>query len=374
MKLVRIPATLLSAIAGFTTAAPLANSQSPPTYTPVFLGDVAGVSRLNEHREVAGWSSIAGAERAWVASPARGVVLLPLPSGFLGSMASDMNSAGVVVGSVSPYTSTSYWGEAAAWHPDGEGGYTVQRLGMLPGHVWSRATALNDVGDIVGFSSDGTYRLPVLFTGSGIVDLTSTGVFDPKGINDGRVLVDALGRRLDLDTMVLEDLGLPPGSYSATNGEAINEANQVVGAAILAISTGCNREAARFTDGVGWEILSPCGSDNSAYDINRGGDVVMRRNIAPYVHFQGLGSFDIEGLIQSPVGHWYLWNSYQLAINDQRELAVLGDNPTTGESGLLLLIPDTVCQPDLGYGGPGNVTLTVCGGNLSTGTTADLEI
>jgi uncharacterized membrane protein len=371
----RLSWVAVAVLAGVAVSAPRGAAQGPPTYTPVFLSDVSGVSRLNDLRQIAGWSSVGSGDRGWVASPAQGLSLLPLPANSLSSMVTDMNAAGVVVGSVSPYTSSLYWGEAAAWYPDGSGGYTVKRLGMLPGHVWSRATAVNNVGDIVGFSSDGTFRLPVLFTNpGGILDLTPTGVFDPKGINDRRVLVDAFCHRLDLDTMILDDLGLPPGHYRATVGEAINASDQVVGSAINTTGTHCDHEAASYTDGVGWEILSSCGSVNSAYDVNGGGDVVMQLNLAPYVRFEGLGLFDIESLIQSPVGHWDLWNTYQLGIDDQRELAVLGSNATTGESGLLLLIPDSVCQPDLGFGGPGNVTLSVCGGNLSAGTTANLLV
>ena len=34
----------------------------------------------------------------------------------------------------------------------------------------------------------------------------------------------------------------------------------------------------------------------------------------------------------------------------------------------------TTCQPDIGYGGPGDSVLSLCGGDLSTGTTADLRL
>ena len=40
-------------------------------------------------------------------------------------------------------------------------------------------------------------------------------------------------------------------------------------------------------------------------------------------------------------------------------------------------LPDdgtTVCQTDLGFGGPGNATLSVCGGDLSTGTSAEMLV
>jgi len=35
---------------------------------------------------------------------------------------------------------------------------------------------------------------------------------------------------------------------------------------------------------------------------------------------------------------------------------------------------DVICQTDLGFGGPGTATLSMCGGDLSTGTTADIEL
>ena len=34
----------------------------------------------------------------------------------------------------------------------------------------------------------------------------------------------------------------------------------------------------------------------------------------------------------------------------------------------------SLCQQDIGYGGPGNMSLSVCGGNLSSGTTADVVL
>jgi photosystem II stability/assembly factor-like uncharacterized protein len=43
--------------------------------------------------------------------------------------------------------------------------------------------------------------------------------------------------------------------------------------------------------------------------------------------------------------------------------------------GVFLRSPQVlVCQADLGFGGPGNAVLSVCGGDLSSGTTADLQL
>lgn len=322
----------------------LAAAQAP-RYTPLFLGPF-GPGRINERGEVLGRITVGGAERGLVVRAGEPYRLLPLPAGMISSYAIDLNDAGAIVGAVGASSSPEFGGQAAVWDPDGGGGYTVRVLGRLPGHVSSRATAVNNLGDIVGYSSNGTYRYPVLFTApGGVMDLSATGVFDPVDLNDQRVLVDHsfTARRLDLDTMIAEDLGVPapPGGprYLATRAEAINEANQVAGAAILATSTTCDRQAARYTDGVGWQIFSTCGPNNSAYDMNDLGDVIMRLNVANYVRLEGAGTFLIEDLIVHDIGHWYLINSFGIAINNARQMVVWGQNPTTGQSGALLLMP-----------------------------------
>jgi hypothetical protein len=195
------------------------------------------------------------------------------------------------------------------------------------------------------------FRFPVLFMAQGgVQDLSSTGVFDPKEINDHRVLVDDYARRLDLNTMIVEDLGLPGGSYRTSVGEAINNSGQVAGSVILATSTNCDHRAARYTNGIGWEVLSSCGSANSVWDMNDLGDVVMRLNIAPYVRFEGNGTFLIEDLIVANVGHWYVINGYGLAINNARQLAVPASNPATNESGIILLTQRCIADVDDGSG------------------------
>jgi probable HAF family extracellular repeat protein len=283
----------------------------------------------------------------------------------------DISDGGVIVGAVGPYSSPEFSGKAAAWYPDGIGGFTVALLGQLPGHSMSWATAVNDVGDIVGYSSNGTYRYPALFTApGGVLDLSSTGVFDPVDINDRRVLVDHsfTAKRLDLNTMIAEDLGVPApgagggGSYLATRGENINEANQVSGAAILSTSTSCDRQGARYTDGVGWEIFSGCGPNNSAYDLNDLGDVMMRLNVDVYVRFEGLGTFRVQDLISSDVGTWYVILSYGICINNARDMVVFATNPTTDQSGALFLR----AQPTaVGAGTPGSPASSAAAPTLS---------
>jgi hypothetical protein len=185
------------------------------------------------------------------------------------------------------------------------------------------------------------YRLPVLFESTGPVDLSATGIFDPCDVNDQRIVVDQsfTAKTLDLNTMMVEDLGIPQGSYLATRAEAINDSGVIAGAAILATSTNCNHQAACHSGGE-WQILSICGQSNSAHDINALGDVIMQLNVAVWVNLVGIGSFEVENLISNDVGHWYVINSYGNALNRSRQIAVQAHNPTTGQSGAILLTPE----------------------------------
>ena len=329
-------------------ALPAIAAAQSPRYVPEFLGPFPA-GKINSRGEMVSGIAVGSATRALVVRAGAPHELLPLPAGMTSSIALDLNDGGVIVGAVSPSTSPEFSGRAAAWTPAGSGGYTVRLLGELPGHAISRATAVNIPGDIVGYSSNGTYRYPVLFTApGGVLDLSATGVFDPVDLNDQRVLVDHsfTAKRLDLDTMIAEDLGVPapPGGprYVATRAEVINESGQVAGAAILATSTSCDRQGARYSDGVGWEIFSSCGPYNSVSDMNDLGDVIMRLNLAPYVRLEGAGMYRVEDLIVQDIGHWYVVNSFGLGINNARQIVVWANNQATNQSGAVLLTPEDV--------------------------------
>lgn len=335
----KTPAFLM-AVAALLPSAPMAQ---PPNYHAEFLGEFF-VTRMNESTQMIGVSTSGGAQRGFVVSAGQQPQNLPLPDGMHSSHAVAISDVGVIVGAVSASLSPEFGGQAVAWHPDGNGGYSVELLSALPGQTLSRATAVNNIGDILGYSSDGQYRYPVLFTApGGVMDLSATGIFDPADVNDRRLVVDHsfTVKRLDLNSMTVEDLGVPPGSYLATTASVINESDQVAGLAILTSSDNCDRVAARYTNGAGWEIFSGCGQHNSATDMNDRGDLVMRLNVAPYVYFEGLGTYRIEDLIVSQTGHWYVLNGFGLAINNAQQLVVSATNPTTGQTGTLLLTPES---------------------------------
>jgi hypothetical protein len=284
----------------------------------------------------------------------------------------------VIVGAVSTFLSPEFFPRAVAWLPDGSGGYTLEELGQLPGGIGSVATAIDIQGDILGYSKTGMFRLPVWFNSpGGLLDLNPLGIFDPQAINDQRVLVDKQGRRMDLDTMVVENLGLPPGppSYQATTGYAINDYGQIAGTAVLATSTSCVYQATRYVDGPGWQMLSPCSPIAGASDINDFGDLIFQWALTVHIlHLEGIGDFLPGDLLSSAAKPWSVLASFSMDINSARQLVVMVQNDLTGVVGAALLTPIQTVQADLGFGGPGLSHLQVAGGTLATGTTAELTL
>lgn len=328
-------ASIMSLATGASTVA-----GTPPQYTARLISNDIVASAMNEHGDVVGTNL--SPMRAWVSQGGGMAALLPLPTGYASSWAADINDLGVIVGAVGPGATPEFSGRAAVWTPDGSGGYAIQVFGTLLGHLRSDATAINNLGDIIGISANNMFRYPVLFSApGGLQDLSSAGVFDPWDINDQRVLVDHsfTSKKLDLDTMVVEDLGVPGPGYLASTAAAINESGQVAGLVILTTSTSCDRQAARFTEETGWEIFSICGPYNGAVDINDHGDMVMQIQLKSYVRFEGLGTYLIEDLIVDEVGEWYAITFASLAINNARQLVVSATNPATNQTGVLLLTP-----------------------------------
>ncbi|MEZ6019024.1 MAG: hypothetical protein R3F17_02690 [Planctomycetota bacterium] len=221
------------------------------------------------------------------------------------------------------------------------GSYTIQELGKLPGDVGSIALGINNLGDVVGTSNGSTFRKGVLFTApGGILDLSPTGAFDPSD-NDARQVAcyHVGGARLDLNTMVLLDLGVPAGSDSNALGGYINASGQVAGYAVLATSGNCVYQAARYTDGIGWEVYGTCGPNNAAGSINAFGDLTRFQNTVGVVHLEGIGDYGINALLDPASGPWALGTLVTGKINDQRQIAAFANNSATGQSGIVLLTP-----------------------------------
>src|SRR6186997_2799568 len=163
----------------------------------------------------------------------------------------------------------------------GQGSFTVEDLGALPGDSSSVATGINQHGDVVGWSTgaDGTHAF--IYTDSGMVALPGL-VGRPRTIardlNDvGQVVGTANAGGVDLGHAVLwsggqiTDLGtLATGSYS--EGWGVNNKGQVVG---YSYTNGGSLGAHGFlyTPGTRMVDLTPASDTGYAFDINDAGQV-----------------------------------------------------------------------------------------------------
>lgn len=313
---------------------------APPRFAAEFIPGGLNPSAINGAGDIVGTNH--APMRGWISRSGGAAALLPLPAGASSSSAIDINELGVVVGVVSSASSTEFNGRAAAWVPGSDGGYTVIELGALPGNAISHAQAANNAGDIVGFSSNGTYRTATLFRiGMPPLNLGAAGLFDPQDVNDRRVVVDRsfICRSLDLNTMVMQELGTPGAGYIASTAVAINEHSQVAGLVIRATSTSCDREAATHAGDAGWQVLSTCGPYNGAQDINDRGDVVMTVQLKPYLHIEGDGTWPIDALIDSPTGQWSSFTLSGASISNSRQIAMSASNAALGLAGCVRLTP-----------------------------------
>jgi hypothetical protein len=342
-----------------------------PVYHAEYLGNATHVAAMNDAGLVVGTGAIFQYPRAYVAGPGMPLTYLKLPLGFLSSGARDINDAGVIVGVMSPYQTTAFYPQPVRWDPDGKGGYTPTLLATLPGDNRGTADAINNLGDILGTSAYQSSMHVVQYSSGNAVNLPTLAGLLPQSINDLRQYVGAGSWRVDLDTMIVESLGVPAG-FGAAHGWVINASGQVAGD--VTGGAGCAQENALYTDGLGWQTLGPCGTDNSAYDLDDQGDVLMTLDSVPYVHFVDGGLWRVEDLIVAASGHWTVNPPFNMALNNARQMAVYASNG--GQSGIILISPEggVTCQENLGFAGPGQLQLSVCGGDLSTGTTADLQL
>jgi probable HAF family extracellular repeat protein len=158
--------------------------------------------------------------------------------------------------------------------------YTIQNLGVLRDFALSTGIALNDAGQVTGWSQDIGFPPLRAFRytdGMGMQGLgVLPGTFNSlgNGINEaGQVVgMSAVSDRARAfrytDGVGMEDLGALPG-HSASVARSINNAGQVTGASSVGPFFGPGSHAFRYTDGVGMEDLGA----NTANAINNSGQV-----------------------------------------------------------------------------------------------------
>ena len=220
-----VAATMLS---GSTEAA------AQVVYAPDFVSAVAYAVAMNDAGDMVGTSYRNTGCGPFCLPPIDTVVwkagvrvVLPSLPGFTGTAVTGINNLGWISG----YAGSFDFPEAVVWKPNGNT-YTVIDLGTLPGtNMLSAATAIDDLGRVVGWSSPS--NLPpagaFLWTeAGGMVDLSKQGFPSetPLGISrGGTVATSSHWYHLGDPASVTALAPVPPGGWFGFGGPvAINDA------------------------------------------------------------------------------------------------------------------------------------------------------
>ena len=329
---------------------------APPTYTVEYIGPAMHVDGVNNAGVAIGWRMSDGVMRAWLGSPDRRMIDLPLPRGFVSSQAYDINDAGVIVGAVDrdgAFDAAS----AVRWVPNRNGSYTVELLGMFDGYPESAATAINESGDIVGYATftDVRDQHAVWFNSPrGVMDLADRGLDEiPVAINDKRHVLAGQGI-LDLDTMRLYTLPDPTSDMRpippTVETSDLNNFDDVVGRAGHENRGYMN---VCWTREFGWEALLPFETQfGSAYAINDLGQVVMDDGVdSVYIWDRDNGAFDLTTRIPGDSNGWTFVPNFGNDINDAGQIAAIARNRFDRQAGAVLLTPVSDCAGDFNADG-----------------------
>ena len=341
-------------VAALVLLALVGNAQTP-TWKAELLGTPPAdwaqpaAMAVNDDGLAVGFTYLSGYRRAWIVGPGQALELLPLPAGATWSEALDVNASGVVAGSVLLASGSS---RGVLWRP-GISGYEVFLLpagdgGFLP----FDARGINDAGEVVGKYGilGGSYHWRAA---TGTTQITHAVFPDvPYDINEQRQIV-AGSFRLDLDTLVLEDLGNPtetPYSYIYTELMCLNDAGQCAGYAVVATSQPPYL-AVRYTDGPEWRVFNSFPwTSASASGLAASGDTVFQlgASFGRFVFVEEHGSIPLQDVLAADDQGWDLTDSYNPAISRGGRMACTGINSAAGQSGILLLTP--LAFEDLGGG------------------------
>jgi probable HAF family extracellular repeat protein len=251
------------------------------------------------------------------------------PGGEVGRVATDINDQGLIAGTAFTNASSNDL-HAFVWTESGG----FQGLGAVPGAFFSQANAINDRGEVVGFSGNdfGDFTAFIWSQVAGIRPLGSlpdgTSFLRAQAINnDGVVVVDPEDEPPGVFLWTAESgfraIGLPPGADFAS-GAGINDHTAVVG-----VSGQFAGEITAFlwTEEDGFLDLGalPGFPVSSATDINQSGQVVGTAFTGTGESARGFAwtaAAGMQDLGTLPGGNF----SEASAINDRGEVVGMSDN------------------------------------------------
>lgn len=320
----------------------------PPQYQVNFLGSGTPTALNNKGTVIGQRTGTSSYFEPLVSAAGQAWVRLPVPTGAMSTFPTDLNDNDVIVG----VSYDTQWNPVAIrWTPSGDG-YVLDVLPRLPGDSSSYATAINNLGEIVGARRALGY-VPAATTGwlyseaRGMVDLYATYSLAtvPTEINDAGKVLSGAGV-LSLATGTLDQIGeTGPANYQPITGVEINDAGMILGSAALR-STSLNVVSVfRFLPGSGWSFVVGSSRYTSATDINTFGDIGFGE-LGAGLSLEELGIYALGGLLDpTEVAAGWKITGNGCFINDQRQVATIGSNVALGKSGTVLLTPSGVLPP-----------------------------
>lgn len=279
---------------------------------------------------------------AWVNRYGSGTTeLLPDLAGKTHSVGWAINEARDVAGS-SGFETIEPPERAVRWRAG-----APQNLGTIG--TDSRAYGLNNQGDVVGMAYVGGNSHAFYWNEtSGMIDLTpDIGFSTAYDVNDQAQVTGSLGngRAFRWQAGVRQQLD-PPAGYAYSSGMAINEEGQVAGQ--VKTASGNSAKFARWSPGIGWEILGGSGQNNMLWGLNDQGDAVGIGNSGGFqvgfVYLEGLGLHRIDNLLLVP-DQWLVLGAYD--INNKGLIAAyVSATDGSGRMGAARLIPTTTGVPN----------------------------
>ena len=274
------------------------------------------------------------------------------------TVANDINDSGWVVGQSELANPAVTPDHAFVWD-----GATMTDLGALntpwSNIFYSKAWAIDDAGLVVGESLVGTvadaWAVPFTYDAS-LPAPVMTKIEDPNlyyvsgsawAVSDTGVAAgwksnneDTWGNAFLFDGTSITELPHVPGKWYG-HARGVNASQQVVGW------------------GFGQWVYYPCCGNLAVYTILSG-----------YV-WDGSTMLLLDQTIDAQAG-WTLRTAD--AINDAGR--IVGTGTLAGVSRPYLLVPadPLVCQEDIGFGGPGSASFTLCGDGLDSGQTSDVQL